>query len=106
MSEEKPNALANSTLPERIKVGSQQLVDLGLNVFGLHLFIESVAARFKPRGDERDAEPLEFEFEHRGTRSVVRLYLGVNFDTEAKGDEFTVLRLKVKAGEAEGSAEG
>lgn len=54
---------ANRLLPERMRVSSQQLLDLGLNVFGLHLFLESVAKRFKPRGDERDAIPLEFEFE-------------------------------------------
>lgn len=93
--------IENGLLPERVKVSSQQLLDLGLNVFGLHLFLESIARCFKPRGDERDAEPLEFEFEHRGTKSVVRLYLGVNLDPEAKGDEFTVLRLNVTTGEPE-----
>lgn len=62
------NEVANNTLPPRIKASSQQLLDLGLNVFGLHLFLESVAKRFKAYGDERDEQPLEFEFEHRGTR--------------------------------------
>lgn len=93
--------IENNLLPERVKASSQQLLDLGLNVFGLHMFLKSVAKCFKPRGDERDAEPLEFEFEYRGTKSVVRLYLGVNLAPEAKGDEFTVLRLKVAAGEPE-----
>ncbi|HEV2862869.1 MAG TPA: hypothetical protein VGX48_17770 [Pyrinomonadaceae bacterium] len=81
-----------------MKVTSQQILDLGLNVFGLHLFLESVAKQFKPHGDERDQQPLEFEIEHRGTRSTARLWLGVTLDEEAKGDDMVVLRLGVRAG--------
>lgn len=44
-----------------MKVTSQQIVDVGLNVFGLHLFLESVVKRFKPNPD--DDTPLEFEIE-------------------------------------------
>lgn len=81
-----------------MKVMSQQILDAGLNVFGLHLFLESVAARFKPKPGGRDTEPLEFEVEHRGTRSTVRLWLKVTLDEEARGDDVLVLRPSGRSG--------
>jgi hypothetical protein len=84
-----------------MKVTSQQILDAGLNVFGLHLFLESVA-RFKPNPEGN--EPLEFEFDHRGINAKVRLHLTALHDEQAQGEQMTTLRLIYKTRDDETSA--
>jgi hypothetical protein len=60
---------------ERRPVSSQQIIDAGLNVFGLHLFLESVGRRFKV--DPNGKNVLQFDFDHRGVASRVKIELFV-----------------------------
>ena len=68
--------MSEQTVP--VKVSGQQLLDAGLNVFGLQLFLKSVAAQYKPNPDNND--PLEFAFEYRNTSSVVKIWLSTSVE--------------------------
>lgn len=80
-----------------MKISSQQILDAGLNVFGLHLFLESIG-RMPPN---ESGEPFEFEFEHRGVNAKVRFHLTALHDEKAKGDEMVTMRLIYKGGQQE-----
>lgn len=59
-------------LRQPVHVTAQQIVDAGLNVFGLQLFLESISNHFTP---PQNNQPLEFKFTHRGTVSFLTITL-------------------------------
>jgi hypothetical protein len=69
---------------DRQPVSNQQVLDAGLNVFGLHLFLESVGRRFKV--DPEGENILQFDFDHRGVAARVKLEL---FILESPGPRAT-----------------
>lgn len=54
------------------EVTRQQIASAGLNVFGLDLFIESIAGK----GDAKTFEP--FSFKHRGIKITLEPYADVD----------------------------
>lgn len=56
-------------------MSSQQIIDAGLNVFGLHLFLESVGRRFKVDSNPEGTKVLEFDFDQRGVEAHIKLEL-------------------------------
>lgn len=56
-------------------VTTQQLINAGLNAFGLQLFIESIANK----GDAKEFQPLSFVF--RGIRVTMQPETGQEIDT-------------------------
>jgi hypothetical protein len=56
-------------------VGMQQLLDIGLNAFGLQLFVESIANK----KDAKEFKPISFIF--RGIRVTLQPEPGMEIDT-------------------------